>query len=40
MGQWFSRAGTDTYYANYEKSFERLEKDSAKILVRRASGRE
>ncbi|KAG2455116.1 hypothetical protein HYH02_000936 [Chlamydomonas schloesseri] len=39
MGQFFSRAGTDTYYANYEKAFERLEKDSAKILDRRVKRR-
>ncbi|KAG2440356.1 hypothetical protein HXX76_004461 [Chlamydomonas incerta] len=39
MGQLFSRAGTDTYYANYEKAFERLEKDSAKILDRRVKRR-
>ncbi|KAG2499137.1 hypothetical protein HYH03_002720 [Edaphochlamys debaryana] len=39
MGGWFSRAGTDTYYANYEKSFERLEKESAKIVDRRVKRR-
>ncbi|GFR41371.1 hypothetical protein Agub_g2054 [Astrephomene gubernaculifera] len=39
MGGLLSRAGTDTYYANYEKAFERLEKDSSKVLDRRVKRR-
>ena len=35
MGAFISRrVGTDPYYASYEKAFERLEKESSKILVR------
>ncbi|GLC35981.1 hypothetical protein PLESTB_000525800 [Pleodorina starrii] len=39
MGSFFSRTGTNTYYANYEKAFERLEKDSSKVLDRRVKRR-
>ncbi|KXZ56432.1 hypothetical protein GPECTOR_1g385 [Gonium pectorale] len=39
MGGLLSRQGTEAYYANYEKSFERLEKESAKILDRRMKRR-
>ncbi|GLI68782.1 hypothetical protein VaNZ11_013275, partial [Volvox africanus] len=39
MGGLFSRTGTSTYYANYEKAFERLEKDSTKVLDRRGKRR-
>lgn len=35
MGLIFSRrVGSDPYYANYEKSFERLEKECVKLTVR------
>lgn len=35
MGAWLSRrVGSEPYYASYEKAFERLEKESAKLLVR------
>lgn len=35
MGLVFSRrVGTDPYYANYEKAFERLEKESSRVVVR------
>ncbi|PNH06597.1 hypothetical protein TSOC_007039 [Tetrabaena socialis] len=39
MGAYFSRRQNDTYYANYEKSFERLEKESTRILDRRVKRR-
>lgn len=40
MGAFISRrVGTDPYYASYEKAFERLEKESSKILDRRVKRR-
>ena len=34
MGGYFSKIGSDPYYANYEKSFLRLKKDIDKLRVR------
>lgn len=34
MGSYFSKIGSDPYYANYEKSFQRLKTDIDKLKVR------
>ncbi|EFJ44839.1 hypothetical protein VOLCADRAFT_106225 [Volvox carteri f. nagariensis] len=39
MGGILSRTGTNTYYANYEKAFDRLEKESSRVLDRRVKRR-
>ncbi len=33
MGGYFSKIGSDPYYANYEKSFQRLKKDIDRLNV-------
>ena len=33
MGAYFSKIGSDPYYANYEKSFQRLRKDIDHLSV-------
>lgn len=33
MGAYFSKIGSDPYYANYERSFQRLRKDIDRLKV-------
>lgn len=33
MGGYFSKIGSDPYYANYDKSFQRLKKDIDRLSV-------
>lgn len=33
MGTYFSKIGSDPYYANYERSFQRLRKDIDRLRV-------
>ena len=39
MGALFSRGRSDSYYNNYEKAFEKLEKESGRVLDRRIKRR-